>query len=153
MLNSLKSLLFGSGEDAVGAGKHDAAGLHRAAAGLLVEAALLDGHFHDAERSRIADLLRKRFGLSGPDADSLIATAEAAAADNVEIYTITRVVGDHFDPAERVRMIEMLWEVVYADGELDDYESNMMRRVAGLLYVTDQESGAARKRVLARSGR
>ena len=47
-------------------------------------------------------------------------------------------------------MMEMLWAVVYADGELDDFESNMMRRVAGLLYVDDRASGEARKRVLAR---
>lgn len=150
MLDSLKSLLFGGDEQEVAAGSHGDAGLHRAAAGLLVEAALLDGHFHDAERARIAELLRKRFELSAEEADSLIASAEAAAAENVEIYTITRVVRDHFDQAERVRMIEMLWEVAYADGDLDDYESNMMRRVTGLLYVTDQESGAARKRVLSR---
>jgi len=47
-------------------------------------------------------------------------------------------------------MIEMLWEVAYADGSLHDFESNMLRRVAGLLYVTDRESGDARKRVVAR---
>lgn len=153
MLDSLKSLLFGGEDDAAGVGHHADSQLHRAAAGLLVEAALLDGHFHDAERARIAALLTTRFELSRDAADSLIASAEAAAAENVEIYTITRTVRDHFDQAERVRMIEMLWEVAYADGELDDYESNMMRRVTGLLYVTDQESGAARKRVLARRGR
>jgi uncharacterized tellurite resistance protein B-like protein len=49
-------------------------------------------------------------------------------------------------------MIEMLWEVVYADGRLDDYEANLMRRIAGLIYVSDGESGSARKRVLDRLG-
>jgi len=49
-----------------------------------------------------------------------------------------------------VMLVEMLWDVVYADGELHDYEANLMRRVAGLLHVSDQESGAARKRVLGR---
>ena len=47
-------------------------------------------------------------------------------------------------------MIEMLWDVVYADGDLDDFEANMMRAVTGLLYVSDRDSGDARKRVLAR---
>ena len=51
-----------------------------------------------------------------------------------------------------VMLMEMLWEVVYADGELHDYEANLLRRTAGLLHVSDQESGAARKRVLARMG-
>ena len=152
MLASLKTLLFGAGEAEVAAGRHDAAGLHRAAAGLLVEAALLDGHFHDEERRRIGDLLRDRFALSVAEADSLVAAAETAAGEKVESYTVTRTLRDHFDPSERVRMIEMLWEVVYADGELDDFESNMMRRMTGLLYVTDRESGAARKRVRERLG-
>jgi uncharacterized tellurite resistance protein B-like protein len=49
-------------------------------------------------------------------------------------------------------MIEMLWEVVYADGNVDHLEANLLRRVAGLLYVTDRESGEARKRVLDRKG-
>ncbi len=80
----------------------------------------------------------------------MIATAEAAASERVELHTIARTVRDHFDGDERIRMMEMLWAVVYADGELDDFESNMMRRVAGLLYVDDRASGEARKRVLAR---
>ena len=56
----------------------------------------------------------------------------------------------NFDHQKRVMLVEMLWDVVYADGVLHDYEANLMRRVAGLLHVSDQESGAARKRVLGR---
>ena len=51
-----------------------------------------------------------------------------------------------------MRLIEKMWEIVYADGVLDDYEANLLRRVAGLIYVPDRESGAARQRVLARLG-
>ena len=51
---------------------------------------------------------------------------------------------------ERIELIEMIWEVVYADGELHDYEANLLRRLGGLLYVSDRERGDARKRVLAR---
>ena len=69
----------------------------------------------------------------------------------MELHTITKVVRDHFDEAERIEMIEMLWAVVYADGELEDFEANLMRRVTGLLYVSDRDSGEARKRVLAKT--
>lgn len=151
MLSGLKSLLFGSeAEEAVKAGQHGDAALHHAAAGLLIEAAMLDGDFHDAERQRIEGLLANSFELPNDEVATLMAAAEEAAAERVELHTITRTVRDHFGPEERVRMIEMLWEVVYADGALDDFESNMMRRVAGLLYVTDRESGDARKRVQSR---
>ena len=153
MLGSLKSLLFGTGEDEVAAGQHSQSALHHAAAGLLVEAALLDGHFDDSERDRIRNLLETRFDdLPAGEVQTVIAAAENAAAERVELHTITRTVRDHFDADERLQMMEMLWEVVYADGTLDDFESNMMRRVAGLLYVDDRKSGEARKRVLARRG-
>ena len=62
----------------------------------------------------------------------------------------TRVIKDVYPLEERTQVIEMLWEVVYADGVLHDYEANLMRRVGGLLYVSDRDQGAARKRVLDR---
>lgn len=151
MIGGLKALLFGNtDEENVAAGAHGDAALHHAAAGLLVEAAMLDGHFHDAERQRIASLLTERFDVEPSEVSDLMEAAETAAAERVELHTITKAVRDHFDDQERIAMIEMLWEVVYADGELDDFEANMMRRVSGLLYVTDRESGDARKRVMER---
>ncbi|MGE4218055.1 MAG: TerB family tellurite resistance protein [Alphaproteobacteria bacterium] len=153
MLKAIARLLFDSEADAaVPAGRHGTAALRRAAAGLLVDVALLDGRLDEAERNRIADLLRVRFDLTEAETAALIAAAEAAATESVELYGLSRVLRDHFEHAERVAMIEMLWDVAYADGTLHPYEANMLRRIAGLLYVTDRESGAARKRVLARRG-
>lgn len=151
MIKSLKNLLFAGGEEDIPAGEHNHTALHHAAAGLLVEAAMMDGHFHDTERARIDTLLSDRFELPDDEVTGLIEAAETAVRESVETYTITKTVRDHFDGAERVQMMEMLWEVVYADGELDDFEANMMRRVAGLLYVDDRASGEARKRVMARN--
>ena len=89
-----------------------------------------------------------QFDLSVDEIKSLITSAEITAKTRVELHTITKVVCDNFSPDERVRMVEKLWEVVYADGNLDDFEANMMRRVAGLLFVSDRESGEARKRAI-----
>ncbi len=151
MIGELKALLFGNtNEDNVAAGSHDDAALHHTAAGLMVEAAMLDGHCHDAERQRIETLLTDRFNVEPNNVSALIQAAEATAVERVELHTVTKTVRDHFDDQERIAMIEMLWEVVYADSELDDFESNMMRRVSGLLYVTDRESGDARKRAMER---
>ncbi len=152
MISVLKKLLFGNDDDAeaVAPGAHADSALHHAAAGLLVEAALLDGNYLDEEKQRIEILLRERFELEQSATSKLMAAAEEAAADRVELHTITKTVRNHFSEEERVKMIEMLWEVVYADGDLDDFEANMMRSVTGLLYVSDRESGDARKRVLAR---
>ena len=119
-----------------------------AAAALLVEAARLDGHFDDEERRKIASLVAARFELSRSEAETLIGEAESHAAAAVELYGFTRVVKDRLSYDERVELIEMLWQVVYADGALHDYEASLLRRIAGLLYVEDRASGEARKRAL-----
>jgi uncharacterized tellurite resistance protein B-like protein len=123
-----------------------------AAAALMVEAATMDSTFDADERARIAALVQARFGLSSEEAQALVAEAERAASASVEWHGFTRAIKDGFDHAERVQLVEMMWEVAYADGALHDYEASLLRRVAGLLYVGDRESGEARKRVLARLG-
>jgi uncharacterized tellurite resistance protein B-like protein len=151
MLERLKSLLSATGTEAAPSG-HAPDALHLAAAALLVEAARMDDDYDDGERDVIAHLLRDRFELDDAAVGELLAAADAKTEDSVELYTYTRELKDAFEHEERVRMIEMLWEVVYADGEVHDHEANMMRRIAGLIYVTDRESGEARKRVLDRTG-
>lgn len=126
--------------------------LHQAVAALLIEAARLDGRFGPKERSRIAALLSRRFSLSGDQVGTLIETATRKSEEAVDSYAFTQRISRRLDHEHRVGIVEMLWEVAYADGVLHAYEGNLLRRVAGLLYVTDQESGAARKRVVDRNG-
>ena len=121
-----------------------------AAAALLVEAAVMDEEFDERERETIKSLAAGRFGLSAAECERLIAEAEGAVAESHQLYQFTRVVNDSFAPEERVELVEMLWEVVYADGKLHDFEANLLRRLSGLLYVSDRDSGLARKRVLER---
>jgi uncharacterized tellurite resistance protein B-like protein len=125
---------------------------HIAVAALLVEAARMDDDFDPAERTAIRAVLARRFALDAGSVDRLIASAEGAAERSSALYRFTRVVAERFDPAARVGMIEMLWEVAYADGVLDPDEDALIRRVAGLIFVEDHERGAARRRVLARLG-
>ena len=133
-------------------GRHSDEELRLAAAALLIEAARLDGQFDPKERTRVAEVLQTRFRLDAAEVTSLIDAAASAVDGSVEIYGFTRMIKQNFDHDERVRLVEMLWEVAYADGELHPFEANLLRRVSGLLYVTDQESGAARKRVMSRLG-
>jgi uncharacterized tellurite resistance protein B-like protein len=126
--------------------------LQVAAAALLVEAAQMDADFDAVERTKILELVRARFELSEAEAQSLLELAGDKVANASQLYGFTRVVKDNFDHEERVELIEMLWEVVYADGTLHDLEASLMRRVAGLIYVPDRESGAARKRALSKLG-
>jgi uncharacterized tellurite resistance protein B-like protein len=126
--------------------------VHIAVAALLVEAARMDDDFAPAERQAIRAVLAKRFALDAATVDRLVAAAEQAADRSSALYRFTRVLAERFDPAARIGMIEMLWEVAYADGVLDPDEDALIRRIAGLIFVEDHERGAARRRVLARLG-
>ena len=152
MIGRLKAL-FGEmtgGEDSVR--QHQADELQLAAAALLVEAGRMDQVFEEAERETIARLLRDRFALSQAETEDLMAAAHAEVEDAVELYSFARMVKDRFSHDERIELMGMLWEVVYADGHLHDYEASLLRRIAGLIYVSDRESGSARKRARARLG-
>ncbi len=154
MINRLRRLFEdrqGRAESADGRHAHDE--LHLAAASLLVEAAMLDGVFDDAERAAIDGALRRRFKLNDEEVADLMARADKVVAKSVQFFGYTHVIKNAFDEAERIELMDMLWEVVYADGALHDLEASLMRRVAGLIYVSDQDSGRSRKRALARSGR
>ena len=153
MLDRIKALFAERGGAAANGVGHDADELRLAAAALLVEAAGLDDCFDADERVRITALVRGRFGLNEAEAEALLVAAERATAEASQLYGFTRVIKDAFAHDERVEMIEMLWDVVYADGNLHDLEANLLRRIAGLIYVSDRDSGDARKRVLERRGR
>jgi uncharacterized tellurite resistance protein B-like protein len=126
--------------------------LELAVAVLLVEAARMDANFDLKERATIERLLAERFSLSPDETRQLVALAEKKAESSNQLYPFTRLAVERMDEKQRIRLIEMLWEVAYADGILDADEDALLRRVAGLIYVSDQERGAARRRVLARLG-
>ena len=143
-------LKFLGGEGGIGTASPDQ--LQVAVAALLVEAAHMDECFDAVERVVIERLLRQRFGL-GPDAAlRLLAMAERANAEAVQLFRFTQEIVEQLAPEQRVGIIEMLWETVYADGVLSPAEDMLVRRVAGLIYVSDRDRGDARQRVLRRLG-
>jgi uncharacterized tellurite resistance protein B-like protein len=151
VINRVKALFFDrSGAPAAQDAGHSHEELQIAAAALMVEAAQLDDDFDAHERAKVRDLVTERFGLGPDESESLIEVAEERVAQASQLHGFTRVVKKTFTQEERIELMEMLWEVVYADGELHHFEANLMRRLAGLLQVPDRESGAARKRVLER---
>ena len=126
--------------------------LQLAASALLVEQACSDGDFDADERANIAAILKSEFDLNEDETRTMIEEAEQAVEETGQLYGFTRVIKDRYTPEERIGMIEMLWQVAFADGNVDMYESNLIRRVAGLIYVSDIERGRAKKRVQARLG-
>jgi len=149
MLDALKAFLSGD-EGLQEVDGRDPSQL--AAASLLVEAAMIDDAFAQSEKDHIQEVLLHLFDLSDKEANVLIDEAESAVSSTHELYHFTKAVREAFDYDRRVELLQMLWEVVYADGVLDDFEANLVRRVSGLLYIADQDSGRARKRALTQLG-
>ncbi len=110
----------------------------------------MDDSFDPPERATIARLLRARFALDAGQVEALLTAAERAADRSSQIYAFTRIAVERLNGEERVGLIEMLWEVAYADGVLHPDEDALVRRIAGLIYVSDHDRGEARRRVRAR---
>jgi len=111
---------------------------------------MADGELDDTERAQVARILSAQPGLDAARVDSLIDDAVASHETRVEIHSLTRAIRGETEPEDRIAVLEMAWMVVMSDGEVHEYEAQLMRRLAGLLYVDDIESGRAAKRARAR---
>lgn len=110
-----------------------------AVAALLVHSMTIDGSASAPERFKLADLLERKFGLSGADLDLLISDAVTAENEAVDLYRFTSVLKRQMSEAERIRLIEDLWEIAYADGASHEFEENLVWRVAELLGVSARD--------------
>ncbi len=119
--------------------------LRLAAAALLVHAAVIDGQFDSDEHWKLKTLLQSRFELSDGDARQLIKEAETREREAVDLYRFTSVLCAELDQDGRKRIIEMLWEIVLADGVVHEFEANLVWRVAELLGVSTRDRVILRK--------
>ena len=117
-----------------------------ATAALLVEVGRLDAEIDAAERAAMLRAVREKFGLSTQEAESLIGLAEAEAREATDYYQFTSLINRHFSQEQRQRVIELMWQVAYADAELSAHEQHVVRKVAGLLYVPHSAYIAAKLR-------
>ena len=121
--------------------------LRLAAAALLINAASVDGKFEPEERKKLKALLEARFGLHGDGLKQILGEAEAWDQESVDLYSFTSVLARELDQDGRKRIVEMLWEVAFADGVLHEFESNLVWRSAELLGVSDRDRITLRKAV------
>jgi uncharacterized tellurite resistance protein B-like protein len=118
-----------------------------AAAALLVHAAAIDGEMSDSERETLHGVIKQRFALDDTKTDELIEKATAAEHESVDLYHFTHLLNRVLDEAGRAKIIEMMWEIVYADGARDELEDNLLWRAADLLGVSPQERITLRRRI------
>jgi uncharacterized tellurite resistance protein B-like protein len=106
-----------------------------AAAALMYHVMDADGVRQDVEWERMKQLLTESYGLTGEALDKLVAAGGEADEDAVDIYTFTSVLKRHLDAEARVEFIGVMWEIVFADGEMHELEENILWRIAELIGV------------------
>jgi uncharacterized tellurite resistance protein B-like protein len=118
-----------------------------AAAALLVHVGMIDGGMSDAERAKLHTVIKRCFNLDDAAAEELIAQATTAEQEAIDLYRFTSQLNRSLDEEGRRRMVEMMWQVVYADRQVTEFEDNLIWRAADLLGVSSRERIALRERV------
>lgn len=149
MLDEIKRLFAALSGDDDRPGRLDAGDYRVAAASLLVHVAMLDGELSAPERQLLRQLLAAQFALTDALADEVIAAAVTADREAVDFYRFTSLLMRKLDETDRLRLVEMLWEMVYVDGKVSEFEDNTIWRVADLLGVSQNERIALRQHVAA----
>ena len=112
--------------------EHD---LQIASIAILIEMMQIDDEIVPVERKKLLEIICENFGLSSDEATALMAAAESKREQATDYFQFTRLINKGFDPEEKVKLIEYLWQVAFADGRLDLYEEHLVRKIAELLYV------------------
>ncbi len=118
-----------------------------AACALLLEIAHADDVFAPEERERIVRAVREDLGVPAADVAEVVRLAEEERRESVDLYQFTKLVGEKFSREQRLRLVEVIWGVVYADGELSAVENQLARRIAELLGFQHPEVQAVREKV------
>ena len=116
--------------------------------GLMIEAAYTDGQVDESELNKIKFSLINIFNEDSKDVDLVLENAIKNKNNSKSLHYYTSFINKKFDEHKKILLIEALWEIVLSDGEVHDFESNLIRRLAGLLYISDVDSGNAKKRAL-----
>src|SRR5437660_10500758 len=117
----------------------DDTGYQLAATALLVHVVSLDGEPTAIEKRKLHSLIESRFGLDPGTADRLISSATRVEGEAVDLYHFTSVIMRSVNEEGRLRIIEMMWELVYADGQVSEFEDNVVWRAADLLGISSRD--------------
>ena len=115
---------------------------------LFLEMGRIDGRFSQAETSQVITILTRKYGLGQKDVDALMAEADRALKASVDLWQFANVINEHFSNAEKEKLMERLWRVVYVDGKMDQYEHYLMNKLSHLLRLSHQQLIDAKLKVL-----
>ena len=111
----------------------------KACIALLLETSMADEILDESELMTLKNTLQKDFQINKDEIDELIDLAKENVEDSNSLYEFTRDINDNLDAAERVKLIESMWKIAYADGNIDKYEEHIIRKVSNLIYVAHSD--------------
>ena len=118
-----------------------------AACALLVEIAHADDEFTDDESQHLLSAIRRQYGLDESDAARLLELAERARSDAVDLWQFTKLIKQNYSLGQKMVLVEVMWGLVYSDGELSSHEESLMRRVCHLLDLAPGYLSQVRKKM------
>ncbi|WP_455212636.1 tellurite resistance TerB family protein [Kaarinaea lacus] len=121
--------------------------LQVATAALLIEIARADFHIEDQELDQVAASLKTKFALTAQEVDGLIELATQEAKQAISYYEFTSLINQGFSFEQKLKVIELMWQVAYADDYLQKYEEALIRKISDLLYIPHSDFIAAKHRV------
>ena len=113
--------------------------LEIATAVLLFEVMRADQNFADSERQKVVDILQQQFALNKIEVNEILAAAEDESFHAHDLYRYTSLINQQYELSDRIKIVERLWQVAYADGNLDVFEEHVIRKVADLLHLRHGE--------------
>ena len=119
-----------------------------AACALFVEMARIDEKFTEAEMDTILSIVQERYGLSREHADALVAEADKELDNSLDLWQFARLINENYSPDEKIKIIEILWQMVFVDGKMDRYEHYLMNKLKNLLRLSHDQLIAAKLKVL-----
>jgi len=146
LLNSLKFFFHQSEE----INQNNTDDLHLLS-GLMLETANIDGHVDQQEVDKISKVLIDIFHEEPSAVEAELKKCLEELEEHKSFHSFTSQINQSFSNEKKIILLEILWEIILEDGELHDFESNLMRRLAGLLYISDVQCGNAKKRALIKS--
>jgi uncharacterized tellurite resistance protein B-like protein len=147
MLDSLKNFISELTGGEKHPGRFEGNDYRLAAAALLIHASTIDGNMTGTEREKLHALVKSRFALDDAATEELIDVSTLAENEAVDLYRFTSLINRTLDEPGRLGIVEMMWEMIFVDGRVNEFEDNLMWRVADLLGVSSRDRIALRRRV------
>jgi uncharacterized tellurite resistance protein B-like protein len=149
MIDLIKRFFDKSAVDSDGASskatEHD---VRVATCALLVEMARIDEKFTDAELETILGVLKEKYGLLPDHAGALLSEADKELEESVDLWQFARLINENYTAAEKITIIETLWQIVFVDGRMDKYENYLMHKLSNLLRLSHQQLMEAKLKIM-----